>query len=321
MRVNEMLSFEEQEADPADPPPRWNIGVNRQHVAIYVAVALVAGFAIGFIVARALLRKEALPPAPVAAAPPTTPARQAPVTPLTDFHKVTRILRGDTLEVEGAGSVRMIGVESLDGKPPRETYAKIGQDALNFAEKTLLNQDVRLEFDPANAARSHKDDSGQTLAYVYTRDGTLINRELLRQGLAFVRPEDFQMGNEFRAQESDAMKSMRGVWGSSAQAALPAPTTPPTAALPDPTAPNGKSPRLAPLPPSAIGPNLPAVTGTPVTSPPEPTVLASPEDKLYHQAGCDLLGKKKITMRLSQAKAKGYVACSRCYPTTVMKAP
>src|SRR5262249_33282199 len=118
--------------------------------------------------------------------------------------------------------------------------------------------------------------------------------------------------------------SMRGVWGSTASAATAPPASSTTAsALPDPTSPPGKSPKLAPLPPSAIGPNIPAVTGTtPTTSAPsEPMVLVSTDDKLYHKAGCELLGKKKTTMPLSQVRAKGYTACSRCYPTTVMKAP
>jgi len=318
-----MLSFKEQEDPSPEAQPRWNIGVNRQHVAIYVAVALVAGFAIGFIAARSIMRnKEELPPSPMISAQANTPARPAAVTTAsTEFHKVTRILRGDTVEVETVGPVRLIGVESLDGKPPRETYAKIGQDALNFTEKSLLNQDVRLEFDPANAARNHKDESGQTLAYVYTRDSTLINSEMLRQGLAFVRTEDFQMGSEFRTHESDAMKAMRGVWGATSPVATPYVPPATASATPDPTSPTGKPSKLAPLPPSAYGPNIPAVTGTTPTLPTEPTVLVSPEDKLYHKAGCELLGKKKTTMALSQVRAKGYTACSRCYPTTVMKAP
>jgi micrococcal nuclease len=327
LRVNEMLTFKEQEDYPSDAPPRWTIGVNRQHVAIYVAVALVAGFAIGFIAARSMTRnKEMLPSVPPGPPPATAQTRAASTAlPGTEFHKVTRILRGDTIDIETVGPVRMIGIESLDGKPPRETYAKVGQDALNFVEKSLLNQDVRLEFDPINAPHNNKDDAGQTLAYVYTRDGTFINSEMLRQGLAFVRSEDFQMSSDFRGQESDAMKSMRGVWGSTSPAATapPGSSTTATALPPDPTSPTGKSPKLAPLPPSAIGPNIPAVTGTTptMTTPNEPMVLVSPDDKLYHKAGCELLGKKKITMPLSQIKAKGYTACSRCYPATVMKAP
>src|SRR5437763_252326 len=74
-------------------------------------------------------------------------------TPPSDFHKVTRLLRADTLDIEGIGPVRMIGIETPDGKSPKEIYGKFGQSAMSFVERAALKQDVRLEFDPANAAR------------------------------------------------------------------------------------------------------------------------------------------------------------------------
>ena len=302
--------------------PRWDIGVDRRHVAVYVAVALVAGFAIGFMVARGLGRKEpppVLPPTANAAATPGAPVARPAVaneTAPTDFHKVTRLLRADTLDVEGIGPVRMIGIETPDGKAPKEIYGRFGQSALSFTEKAALNQDVRLEFDPANAARNNKDESGQTLAYVYTRDGTLLNGELLREGLAFVHSlEEFKMSGDFRTLERDAMQGLRGVWGSGS-----GPSSSTTAAAPPGT--GGERPgKVAPLAPSAIGPNIPAISGAPSSAPAEPTVFVSPADQLYHKAGCELLDGKKHTVALSQARAQGYHPCSRCYPSTSMRAP
>src|SRR5918912_1413159 len=216
-----MLPFKPSPLEQKDAP-RWNIGVERQHVAIYVAAALVAGFVLGFMVARYGGRKETPPVVPTATAATATTATREPTarpvaaeTAPTDFRKVTRLLRADTLDVQGIGPVRMIGIETPDGKSPKEIYSRFGQSALSFVEKAALNQDVRLEFDPANAARSNKDDSGQSLAYVYTRDGTLLNGELLREGLAFVRSlDEFKMSNDFRSMEREAMQSLRGVWGS-----------------------------------------------------------------------------------------------------------
>jgi endonuclease YncB( thermonuclease family) len=316
-----MLSFKQQPYE-ADITPRWSVGVDKRHVAVYVVVAVVAGFALGFIVARSLVRKDsmaALPPGNSSPAPSREAAQELQP---TEFHPVTRILRADTVEVDGVGPVRMIGVETPDGKTPREIYAAHGQNALNFVEKSLLNQDVRLEFDPANAGRN-KDESGQTLAYVYTRDGTLINSEIIKQGLGFVRTSDqFKLSESFRAQERDAMQSMRGVWGSSASAATAAAggaAQPASAASPG--AADDKPRRLSPLAPSAIGPNIPAIAGSPAASTSEPSVFVSPDDKIYHKAGCELLGKKRQAMPVSEARSKGYAACSRCFASTVMKAP
>jgi micrococcal nuclease len=318
-----MLSFKQQQYEP-EMAPRWSIGIDKRHVVVYVALALAAGFALGFIVARSANRKE--PPLPPALSSNAAPARAAAAeVPSSEYHPVTRILRADTIEVDGVGPVRMMGVETPDGKTPRDIYAAHGQNALNFVEKTLLNQDVRLEFDSANGDRN-KDESGQTLAYVYTRDGTLINAEIIRQGLGFVQVADqFKLSESFRAQEREAMQSMRGVWGSSSSAASTATASaqPPPGSGAAPT--DDKSRKLAPLPPSAYGPNVPAISGaspgpTSVSSN-EPSVFVSTTDKTYHKANCELLGKKKQTIPLSEARSKGYTACSRCYASTVLKAP
>ena len=313
-----MLPFKPSPLEHKDGP-RWDIGVDRRHVAIYVAVALVAGFAIGFMVARNNGRKETppvVPTATAATAPPQPTARPAvPETAPTDFRKVTRLLRADTLDVQGIGPVRMIGIETPDGKTPKEIYSRFGQSAVSFVEKAVLNQDVRLEFDPANVARNNKDESGQTLAYVYTRDGTLLNSELLREGLAFVRSlDEFKMSSDFRAMEREAMQSLRGVWGSGSGSTASSAAS--SAAGSD------KSGRVAPLAPSAIGPNIPAISGaSPSATTNEPTVFVSPADRLYHKAGCELLDGKKQTLALSQARSQGYHPCSRCYPSTSMRAP
>src|ERR1044072_1576408 len=121
-----MLSFKQQ----ADVAPRWSIGVDKRPVAVYVAVALVAGFSIGFIVARSIAHKEAAPtiPANTAAAPPRQSAHPEALS--NEFRLVKRILRADTIEVDGVGAVRMIGVETPDGRTPQGIYAAHGQNAL-----------------------------------------------------------------------------------------------------------------------------------------------------------------------------------------------
>lgn len=313
-----MLQFKQRQEEPDPLPDRWKIGVDREHVIVYVALAVVVGFAIGFITSRLLTprdRSDGL--APSAELPATASSKN----PASEFHRVTRILRADTIEVENVGLVRMIGVETPDGKAPKEIYAGHGQSALNYAEKWLLNQQVRLDYDAANEVSDHKDDNGQTLAYVYTRDGTLINAEMVRQGLAFVRPEQFRFGDDFRVFEREAVQSMRGVWAPS-NSATPLASASPPASIPPAGglgAPVDEKPRkLTPLLPSTIGPNIPSISGT---GPSEQMVLVSGGDRRYHKPGCEYLDKKKQTVPLTQAKSDGYTACSRCYASTVLKAP
>lgn len=311
-----MLQFKPSQPEPEDLPSRWNIGVDRRNVAAYIGLALIAGLAAGFLIARTIIRKQ--PSAPPLASEAHLGTRQAgsDAQP-SEFHRVTRIVRADTLDVESVGPVRMIGIETPDGKSPREIYGVHGQRALSFVEKALLAQEVRLESDPT-AARD-KDESGQTLAYVYTRDGTLINGEMVKQGLALVRPEQFKLANDFRGYEREAMQAMRGVWGSSSSSSSGLASTPSsTNTAPPPT--EDKPKKLSPLPPSALGINIPAIS-VPSSIPGEQIVWVSPGDKMYHKSGCEFLDKKKHSVGLSQAKSEGYTACSRCYASTVLKAP
>lgn len=296
--------------------------MDRQRVAVYVALALVVGFAAGYAVSR-YTSKSAEPPT-VAAAPvepsslvPNTTegsleSATAAVAESHQYYRVKRVIRADTIDIEVIGPVQMIGIETPDGKAPKEIYEAHGRNALTFTEKSLLGQSVRIEFDPANEARGNKNAAGQTLAYVFTQDDTLFNAEMVRQGHAFVRvTEPFRLIGDFRAYERDAMQAMRGVWGFSASDS----TSASTATLGAPA--TGEKRRLTPLLPSEVGPNLPAISGS--ASPGEQTVVVSSADRLYHKSGCEYLAKKRQAIPLSQAKSEGYSPCSRCFASDVLK--
>ncbi|HVF91958.1 MAG TPA: thermonuclease family protein [Blastocatellia bacterium] len=308
-----MLPLRKQEYKPADLPARWNIGIDRRRVGVFVGLALIAGFLFGFGTAKYLTGREARQLPPLSRAEAARKPSQEEPRPSGNY-RVSRVLRGDTLEVETIGPVRLIGIESPDGKLPAEVYAAHGQNALAFAEKSLLAQDVKIEYDPANATRANKDESGRTLAYVYTADGALFNAEMVRQGHAFVRSgESFKLADQFRAFEREAMQSMRGVWGQAG--ALSASASPPPAQ-------DEKARKLSPLQPSEVGPNIPALSGsTPAASVPSDQTVFVSGDRVYHRSGCPDLGKKRRAMSITESRAAGYTACSRCFASTVLKAP
>lgn len=310
----------ELEKEQPDYSPRWQIGIERRQVIVYICLALIGGFAFGFATAKYTASKESVAALPQARTEPTARATVGDAPP-TGSQRVSRIVRGDTVEVEGLGPVRMIGIETLDG---REVYGAQAEQALAFAEKTLLDQDVLIEYDQANASNNNKDEKGQTLAYIYTRDGALFNAELIKRGYAMVRStESFRLIDEFRSYERDAMQAMRGVWGLDTSSSSIASARTPTSSTATPG--DDKQRKLSPLMPSDIGPNLPAVSGSSGTSSTasssEPTVLVSSADRMYHKSGCEYLGAKKQAMALSQARSSGYTACGRCYPSTTLKAP
>jgi micrococcal nuclease len=321
-----MLSFKNQEVPQEGLAQRWKIGIDRERVAMFVGIALIGGFILGFATAKFINRAEGVKAEEAKAKTEDKVRTSAEVLPLLPENaRVTRIIRADTVEVEGIGPIHLIGVETPDGKTPVETYAQHGKNALAFTEKALLNQDVRIEYDPTYAAKNHKDAAGQTLAYLYTKDGAMVNVELLKQGLAFAKlTESFKRVEEFRGSEREAMAVMRGLWGmdGSPSSATASTTTSPAANTTPSSAETPNKPgRLSPLSPSEIGPNIPATSGATASpgSPSEPMVYVA--DKMYHKAGCELLDKKRQLMALSQARASGHSACGRCFASTVMKAP
>jgi micrococcal nuclease len=305
--MSKLLSFKEESSEPETLPVRWEIGIDKRHAILYVAIALIMGFTLGFAYARFTQKEEAIAIAePIDALPIVTAADK----PDISFHKVVSILRGDTIEVEDVGTVRLIGVDTPDDNPQ---YSEQGKEVRQMVEQSLAGQRVRLEYDTAFTPSNNKDTSGKTLAYVYLEDGTLFNEELLKRGYAFLREkEPFGKMDDFRASEGEAIHAMRGLWGpadGSLRTALSKPT--------DTQEVQGDKPkRSSALPPSEIGPNLPATT---TASPSEPIVFVSGE-KIYHKGSCDLLGKKRTAMPVSQARSSGHVPCGQCYASTVLKA-
>ncbi|HEU4389336.1 MAG TPA: thermonuclease family protein [Blastocatellia bacterium] len=281
-------------------------------MGIYVGLAVVAGFALGLATSRFLATPVT---APDQSAGRSGQRSESTTAPVGGRHKVTHVMRADTIELEGLGQVRLLGVESPEGKSPEQIYLSHGRNALAFTQKSLAGQEVRVEFDPSTTAGN----SEIKPAYVYTVTGLLFNSELVRQGHAFVRAnEQCQLSEQLRSAEREAMQAMRGVWGiadgSAVVASLPTVTTP--AGVESAT---DKNKKLRPLMPSEIAPasELPAA---PALSS-EPIVFVSASDRQYHKEGCEYLAKKSQSVALSKAKADGYGACGRCFASTVLKAP
>ena len=292
--------------------PRWNVGIDKKQVGIYVGLAVIAGFALGLATSRFLATPV---PGSEQAAGRSGPHSEAS-TPVGGRYKVTRIVRADTLELEGLGPIRLLGVESPEGKAPEQIYLPHGRNAAAFTQRSLAGQEVRVEFDPS---AKNVDGAEFRPAYVYTGAGVLFNSEIVRQGHAFVRAnEQCQLIDQLRSAEREAMQAMRGVWGIGEESHIASSALASTPAAVDPAAEKNK--KLRPLMPSELAPavDLPAAS---TFSPSEPIVFVSGSDRLYHKEGCEYLAKKSQSVPLSKAKADGYGACGRCFASTVLKAP
>ncbi|MDX9709488.1 MAG: thermonuclease family protein [Trichloromonas sp.] len=134
--------------------------------------------------------------------------------------RVSWVHDGDTLKVDGIGTVRMIGVDVPEtAASERDQYLRrqgvagpiqrqTAKKALHFVIGEAKGKTVRLRFDG-----DRQDRHGRALAYVLLPDGRNLNRLLIEEGMAAVyRRFDFQLKKEFLAAEKEARDAGRGMW-------------------------------------------------------------------------------------------------------------
>lgn len=156
------------------------------------------------------------PTLPPTTAPPTTttapppPPPPAPAIPGGDDATVTKVTDGDTIVVNGATRVRLIGVDTPEVYFGAQCY---GPQASAWTKAALpVGTRVRLEYD-----LNRTDRYGRTLAYVYRLgDGLNVQVALLQLGLAAAYPfSDTPRYHEWFAAEATRAKAA-GIGGWSA---------------------------------------------------------------------------------------------------------
>ena len=138
---------------------------------------------------------------------------------IASAQRVERVIDGDTIVVQGVGTVRLIGVDTPEAVDPRRPVQDFGTEASAFTRRLATGKVARLEFE-----RDRRDRYGRTLAYVYLPDGVFLNAEIVRQGYGLAYTEfSFRYLEEFRGYEREARDTGRGLWGApEATAHLPA---------------------------------------------------------------------------------------------------
>ena len=123
---------------------------------------------------------------------------------------VTRIIDGDTIEIESGEVIRYIGIDSPETVHPEKPAEYFGKEAAEMNNRLVKGKRVRLEKDIQD-----KDDYGRLLRYVWLGD-TMVNAELIRQGYAY----SYSLGPNIAYQELflqaelEARQNERGLWSS-----------------------------------------------------------------------------------------------------------
>lgn len=130
---------------------------------------------------------------------------------------VTRVVDGDTIEIEGGQKVRYLGINTPETVDPRKTVQCFGKESSNKNKELVEGKKVRLEKDV-----SETDKYGRLLRYVYLpaeKGGggeIFVNDYLVQEGYATATsyPPDIKYQDKFKAAETSARDTKKGLWGS-----------------------------------------------------------------------------------------------------------
>ncbi len=122
--------------------------------------------------------------------------------------RVTRVIDGDTIEIEGGQRVRYIGIDTPETVSPQKPVQCFGVEASDANKKLVEGNMVRIQKDV-----SETDRYGRLLRYVYM-DDIFINDYLVRFGFAHAStfPPDVTYASQFVAAQKEARENNRGLW-------------------------------------------------------------------------------------------------------------
>lgn len=132
---------------------------------------------------------------------------------LSGYMPIKKFVDGDTFWVDDGSvkglKIRLIGVDTPETVDPRKPVEFYGKEASNYVKNILTGKKVRLEFDIGRFDRY-----GRTLAYVYLKDGTFLNADLIEKGYGKVMtvPPNVKYSEKFLELERKARENNIGLW-------------------------------------------------------------------------------------------------------------
>lgn len=126
---------------------------------------------------------------------------------------VTKVIDGDTIEIEGGEKVRYLGVDTPETKDPRKPVQCFGKEASNRNKNLVEGKRVFLEKDVTET-----DKYNRLLRFVYLplEDGTrlFVNDYLIREGYGHVLtiPPDVKYSEQFLDAQRKAREQKKGLW-------------------------------------------------------------------------------------------------------------
>jgi micrococcal nuclease len=127
---------------------------------------------------------------------------------------VTKIVDGDTFWADNGSEkgvkVRFIGIDAPESRNMFKIKKEyFGKDAKKYLSELLSGKSVKLISDVDSLDRY-----GRTLSYVYLKDGTFVNAEIIKNGFAVIMtiPPNVKYADEFLKLQQEARENKRGLW-------------------------------------------------------------------------------------------------------------
>lgn len=129
--------------------------------------------------------------------------------PTGDSFRVTRVIDGDTIELENGERVRYVGIDTPETVDPRKPVQCFGVEASKKNKELVEGKSVRLERDITD-----RDKYNRLLRYVWVGD-TFINLALIEEGYAqsYSYPPDIKYQGQFVEAQRQARETNKGLWG------------------------------------------------------------------------------------------------------------
>ncbi len=124
--------------------------------------------------------------------------------------KVSRVIDGDTIELESGQKVRYIGIDTPETVDHRRDPQCFCQEASLQNKKLVEGKDIYLEKDI-----SQTDKYGRLLRYIYLEENEIsINEQLIKEGYAVASsyPPDIKYQEKLKTAEQEARDNQKGLW-------------------------------------------------------------------------------------------------------------
>lgn len=128
---------------------------------------------------------------------------------------VTKVIDGDTIEIESGQKIRFVGIDTPETVDPRRPVGCFGKEASNEVKKLLTGKEIIMQKDISDT-----DKYNRLLRYIYLpleNEQTLfVNDYLVREGFAkvYTYPPDVKFNEQFLEAERQARQNQRGLWKS-----------------------------------------------------------------------------------------------------------